>query len=198
MPALTATSDAAAIAKEVSKTKKNGADPNRVVWNVATRETFFGGNPTMRPMYCKDSFYTEVAKSMATFNLIDGRIGEEQSMDDFTDYMISSDGTIIGLHPIYGTMVLGRVDIATFDNPNGLQKVGNTLFMATVASGPASVKAPGTDGAGVIVPNALEMSNVDLADEFTNMITTQRGYQANSRVVTVSDTMIEELLSLKR
>lgn len=198
MPELTADSVASEIAKQVSKTKKAGADPNRVVWNVATRETFFGGNPTMRPMYGKDSFYTEVAKSMATFNLIDGRIGEEQSMDEFTDYMISSDGTIIGLHPIYGTMILGRVDIATFDNPNGLQKVGNTLFAATVASGPASVKAPGTDGAGVIVPNALEMSNVDLADEFTNMITTQRGYQANSRVVTVSDTMIEELLSLKR
>ena len=171
---------------------------NRVVWNVATRTAFFGGNPTMRPMHGKDSFYTEVANSMATFNLIDGRIGEEQSMDEFTDYMISADGTIIGLHPIYGTMVLGRVDIATFDNPNGLQKVGNTLFRETVASGPASVKAPGTDGAALIVPNALEMSNVDLADEFTNMITTQRGYQANSRVITVSDTMIEELLSLKR
>ena len=180
--------------------KKTGVpeEDNRLVWNVATRDKFFGGNPTVRPMYGKDSFYTEVAKSMATFNLIDGRIGQEQSMDEFTDYMISSDGTIIGLHPIYGTMVLGRVDIATFDNPNGLQKVGNTLFRETVASGPASVKAPGTDGAGVIVPNALEMSNVDLADEFTNMITTQRGYQANSRVVTVSDTMIEELLSLKR
>ena len=182
----------------ISKKDKVGADPDRVVWNVATRDKFFGGNPVVRPMYGKDSFFTQVAKSMSTFNLIDGRIGEEQSMDEFTDYMISSDGTIIGLHPIYGTMVLGRVDIATFDNPNGLQKVGNTNFRATVASGPASVKAPGTDGAGVIVPNALEMSNVDLADEFTNMITTQRGYQANSRVVTVSDTMIEELLNLKR
>ena len=189
------------VASAITVSKKTGTDANadnRVVWNVATRDKFFGGNPTMRPMYGDDSFFTKTAKSMATFNLIDGRIGEEQSMDEFTDYMISSDGTIIGLHPIYGTMVLGRVDIATFDNPNGLQKVGNTLFMATVASGPASVKAPGTDGAAVIVPNALEMSNVDLADEFTNMITTQRGYQANSRVVTVSDTMIEELLSLKR
>lgn len=182
----------------ISKRDKAGADPNRVVWNVATRDVFFGGNPMMRPMDGDDSFYTKTAKSMETFNLIDGRIGQEQSMDEFTDYMISSDGTIIGLHPIYGTMILGRVDIATFDNPNGLQKVGNTLFRATVASGPASVKSPGEDGAGVIVPNALEMSNVDLADEFTNMITTQRGYQANSRVVTVSDTMIEELLNLKR
>ena len=146
----------------------------------------------------KDSFYTETAKSLSTFNLTDGRLGEEQAMHNFTDYMIQSDGTIIGLHPVYGTMTLGRVDIATLDNPNGLEKVGGTNFRATVASGEAKLAKAGEDGAGAIVPNALEMSNVDLAEEFTNMIATQRGYQANSRVVTVSDTMIEELLSLKR
>ncbi len=168
------------------------------VWNVATRDKFFGGYPSVNPKEGDDSFYTKTAKSLSTFNLTDGRIGSEQTMDEFTDYMIGSDGVIIGLHPVYGTMVLGRVDIATFDNPNGLEKVGGTNFRATVASGPASVKKPGEDGAAMVVPNALEMSNVDLADEFTNMITTQRGYQANSRVVTVSDTMIEELLSLKR
>ncbi len=182
----------------VSKTDNTTVDPEQSVWNVAIRDKFFGGNPAVRPMYGKDSFYTKTAKTLDTFNLVDGRIGKEQSMDNFTDYMISSDGTIIGLHPIYGTMVLGRVDIATFDNPNGLEKVGGTNFRATVASGEAHVKKAGEEGAGVIVPNALEMSNVDLADEFTNMITTQRGYQANSRVITVSDTMIEELLSLKR
>ena len=185
-------------APTIFKKDATGADPDRVVWNVATREKFFGGNPTVRPTGGKDSFYTETAKNLSTFNLTDGRIGEEQTMDEFTDYMIGSDGIIIGLHPIYGTMVIGRVDIATFDNPNGLEKVAGTNFRATVASGPASVKRPGEDGAAMIVPNALEMSNVDLADEFTNMITTQRGYQANSRVITVSDTMIEELLSLKR
>ncbi|MDE6726627.1 MAG: flagellar hook-basal body complex protein [Oscillospiraceae bacterium] len=182
----------------VSKKDNTNADPDRVVWNVATRDKYFGGHPSVRPTKGKDSFYTKTAKSLSTFNLVDGRIGEDQSMDEFTDYMIGSDGVIIGLHPIYGTMVLGRVDIATFDNPNGLEKVGGTNFRETVASGPASVKRPGEDGAGAVVPNALEMSNVDLADEFTNMIATQRGYQANSRVVTVSDTMIEELLNLKR
>lgn len=180
------------------QTATGTTDPDRVVWNPAMREKYFGGTPAVRPMDGKDAFFTKTAKSLSTFNLVDGRIGKDQSMDNFTDYMISSDGTIIGLHPIYGTMVLGRVDIATFDNPNGLEKVGGTNFRATVASGEAHVKKAGEEGAGVIVPNALEMSNVDLADEFTNMITTQRGYQANSRVITVSDTMIEELLSLKR
>lgn len=174
------------------------ANPDRFVWNPATRDKFFGGTPSVNPMYGDDSFFTKTAKMLDTFNLVDGRLGKEQTMDNFTDYMISSDGTIVGLHPIYGTMILGRVDIATFDNPNGLEKVGGTNFRATVASGEAHIKKAGEEGAGAIVPNALEMSNVDLADEFTNMITTQRGYQANSRVITVSDTMIEELLSLKR
>lgn len=195
-PAPTATSLAKDI--KISKKDNNTSDPNRVVWNVATRDKFFGGNPAVKPTDGKDSFFTKTAKSLSTFNLTDGRIGEAQAMHNFTDYMIGSDGVIIGLHPIYGTMVLGRVDIATFDNPNGLEKVGGTNFRATVASGPAYLARPGEEGAGAIVPNALEMSNVDLADEFTNMITTQRGYQANSRVITVSDTMIEELLSLKR
>lgn len=183
---------------EISKTSATDPDRFETVWNVATREQFFGTNPAVNPADGDDAFFTKTAKALSTFNLTDGRIGSEQTMDEFTDYMIGSDGVIIGLHPVYGTMVLGRVDIATFDNPNGLEKVGGTNFRETVASGAASVKKPGEDGAAAIVPNALEMSNVDLAEEFTNMIATQRGYQANSRVVTVSDTMIEELLSLKR
>lgn len=182
----------------VSKKQNTSVDPNQSVWNPAIRDKFFGGTPAVRPMDGDDSFFTKTAKSLDTFNLVDGRLGKDQTMDNFTDYMISSDGSIIGLHPIYGTMVLGRVDIATFDNPNGLEKVGGTNFRETVASGPVHVKKAGEEGAGTIVPNALEMSNVDLAEEFTNMIATQRGYQANSRVITVSDTMIEELLSLKR
>lgn len=183
---------------KISKVADDDPDKFEKVWNVETRNKFFGTNPAVNPKDGDDAYFTKVAKKMDTFNLTDGRLSAEQTMDEFTDYMIGSDGVIIGLHPIYGTMVLGRVDIATFDNPNGLEKVGGTNFRATVASGPASVKTPGEDGAAAIVPNALEMSNVDLADEFTNMIATQRGYQANSRVVTVSDTMIEELLSLKR
>ena len=168
------------------------------VWNPGIREAFFGGNPQVAPKYGDDSFFTKVAKSLSTFALEDGRTGEVQSKKDFTDIQIQQDGTIIGLHPVHGFITLGRIDLATFDNENGLAKVGGTNFQATVASGPAYLGVPGTGGTGVVISGALEMSNVDLADEFTNMITTQRGYQANSRVITVSDTMIEELLSLKR
>ncbi len=119
-------------------------------------------------------------------------------MKSVTDLTIQNDGTIIGYHAVHGYMVFGRIDIALFDNPNGLAKVGGTNFAETVASGAPRLTVPGQDGAGVVLNGTLEMSNVDLADEFTNMITTQRGYQANSRVVTVSDTMLEELLNLKR
>ncbi len=170
-----------------------------VLWTPGTREAFFGGNPSITPEGGADSFFTGVAKGLdTTFALADGRTGEEQSWHNFTDVTVQQDGRIIGLHPVHGYMEIGRIDIVQFDNPTGLAKVGGTNFQETVASGPAIRSIPGEDGAGVILSGALEMSNVDLADEFTNMITTQRGYQANSRVITVSDTMLEELLSLKR
>ncbi len=170
-----------------------------VVWAPGTREEFFGGNPSITPKGGDDSFFTGIAKGLdTTFALADGRTGAEQSFKDFTDITVQQDGRIIGLHPVHGYMEIGRIDIALFDNPTGLAKVGGTNFQETVASGPAKREIPGQNGAGVVLSGSLEMSNVDLADEFTNMITTQRGYQANSRVITVSDTMLEELLSLKR
>ncbi|MGN0683033.1 MAG: flagellar hook-basal body complex protein [Oscillospiraceae bacterium] len=177
-----------------------GKDENvaGTVWNPGMREAFFGGNPAISPAGGKDSFFTGVAKGLSTFALEDGRKGEEQSFKDFTDITVQQDGRIIGLHSVHGYIEIGRIDIAQFDNPNGLAKVGGTNFQETVASGKVKLSVAGQGGAGVVLSGALEMSNVDLADEFTNMITTQRGYQANSRVITVSDTMLEELLSLKR
>lgn len=170
-----------------------------VIWTPGTRDEFFSGNPAIAPEGGEDSFFTGIAKGLDTsFALTDGRTGEDQSFKDFTDITVQQDGRIIGLHPVHGYIEIGRIDIAIFDNPTGLAKIGGTNFQETVASGPAKREVPGQGGAGVVLSGALEMSNVDLADEFTNMITTQRGYQANSRVITVSDTMLEELLSLKR
>ncbi len=167
-------------------------------WNPAMRQAFFGGNPAISPMGGEDSFFTKTAKSLSTFALSDGRTGSEQFYKDLSDVTIQTDGTIIGKHSVHGDLVLGRIDIATFDNPNGLSQVGGTMFAQTVASGEAKLCIAGSDGAGEVLAGALEMSNVDLSQEFTDMITTQRGFQANSRVITVSDTMLEELLSLKR
>lgn len=168
------------------------------IWQSVFRESFFGGNPAIKPTNGKDSFFTETAKSLETFNLENGRIGRPQSYGDLLDIVVQTDGTIVGLHAVHGYITFGRIDIATFDNVNGLAQVGGTNFKETVASGGPKLKTAGTDGAGAILSGSLEMSNVDLSQEFTDMITTQRGFQANSRVITVSDTMLEELLSLKR
>ncbi len=166
--------------------------------NAAEREALFGSNPAVSLGGGADSFYTEVAKYLTTFSLTDGRAGSEQSYKDLENVTVQQDGTIVGYHNVHGDMVLGRIDLATFDNPNGLSQVGGTMFAESVASGAAKVEIAGNNGAGEVVAGALEMSNVDLSQEFTDMITTQRGYQANSRVITTSDTMLEELLSLKR
>ncbi len=91
-----------------------------------------------------------------------------------------------------------RIDLATFDNVEGLNEIGGTNFTQTAASGEPNIKRPGDSGAGKTQANKLEMSNVNLANEFSDMIITQRGYQANARIITTSDSMLEELVNLKR
>ena len=93
---------------------------------------------------------------------------------------------------------IGQIAIAGFANDAGLENIGNNFYRETSNSGAASIGEAGTTGRGTIVPNTVEMSNVDLSTEFTDMIVTQRGFQANSRVITVSDTLLEELINLKR
>nr|MCR5776958.1 flagellar hook-basal body complex protein [Lachnospiraceae bacterium] len=95
------------------------------------------------------------------------------------------------------TKLLGQIPVATFSNAAGLSKEGDNLYASTLNSGTRTIGDP-TAGGGKLVTGQLEMSNVDLAQEFTTMITTQRGFQANSRIITVSDTLLEELTNLKR
>lgn len=123
---------------------------------------------------------------------------EPQKYSDLTSFNIGPDGVMTGQHPTLGSLTFGRIDIATFDNPPGLDEAGNTYFSETPASGKAKYCAPGFGGSGELMSSALEMSNVSLAQEFADMITTQRGFQANSRMITTSDTMLEELINLKR
>lgn len=145
-----------------------------------------------------DNFFSDLAVALSTVTLQDGRTAGEQTVADLETVMIDSDGVIYGRHAVHGLLLLGRIDLATFVNPIGLDQVGTSLWRESLASGEAEVKIAGTDGSGEIVSGALEMSNVDLAQEFSDMIITQRGYQANSRIITVSDTMLEELVNLKR
>ena len=88
--------------------------------------------------------------------------------------------------------------LATFANQQGLEKVGDTAFTATVNSGEANIDAADSGGRGTISSGRVEMSNVDLTEEFTRLILSQRGFQANTRVVTTSDQILEEVVNLKR
>ncbi len=145
-----------------------------------------------------DNFFADMATALSTVTMTGGRVAAEQFYDDLETVQIDTDGVIYGRHPVHGLLLLGRIDLATFVNPVGLDQVGISLWRESLASGEAQIKIPGTDGAGEVKSGALEMSNVDLAQEFSDMIITQRGFQANSRVITVSDTMLEELVNLKR
>ncbi|WP_346354620.1 flagellar hook protein FlgE [Azotosporobacter soli] len=109
-----------------------------------------------------------------------------------------SQGVMTGLFSNNQRKKLGQVAMATFANNNGLMKAGNNTYIESNNSGLAKVGEANSGGRGGLTPAALEMSNVDLSQEFSNMIITQRGFQANSKIITTSDTMLEELVNLKR
>lgn len=140
----------------------------------------------------------DVGLGATSFVLSGGTEGGAQTAADLTSIAIAKDGVITGVHPILGEIELGRIDLATFDNPKGLTQVGNTYFSVSANSGDPVLASPGTNGTGALASGSLETSNVDLSHEFADMITTQRGFQANSRIITVSDSMLEELINLKR
>ena len=113
---------------------------------------------------------------------------------------VQNDGKIYATYDNGTKKLLGQISVASFSNPSGLEKVGENLYTTTMNSGQFDGigKDVTSDGAGGLTTGVLEMSNVDLSAEFTEMITTQRGFQANSRIITVSDSMLEELTNLKR
>lgn len=153
-----------------------------------------------------------------TFNLNLGEVGEvtdtitqfaessstkvfEQDgypMGYLEDFRIDQSGVITGIFSNGNNRALGQLALAGFINPGGLEKAGENAFVTSNNSGEADIGRSGIAGKGKIIAGALEMSNVDLAEQFTDMIVTQRGFQANSRSITTSDQMLQELLTLKR
>ncbi len=125
-------------------------------------------------------------------------IVNEAGPNPLRSYTIGGDGVITGIYDNGDKRALFQIAMANFANPEGLEKVGDTAFRATTNSGPVQVGAPGTGRRGDLVGGSLEMSNVDLAQEFTNLIIAQRGFQATSRVITTSDQVLEELVNIKR
>jgi flagellar hook protein FlgE len=158
----------------------------------------FGTDPVSGgPLYSVD--LTDVASYSGTS---DARVfdtdGQAAGALTSVSYSVSDTGQIIGVYSNGLKEVLGQVAMATFKNVNGLEKVGDSEFRSTVNSGYAQVGTPGSAGMGSVVSGALEMSNVDLAQEFTNLVIAQRGFQANSRVITTSDEILQDLVSMKR
>jgi flagellar hook protein FlgE len=113
-------------------------------------------------------------------------------------FSLAPDGQLIGIFSNGIRETLGQVAVASFDNPPGLEKVGGSLYRSTSNSGVAGIGVAGNGGRGTMISGALEMSNVDLAQEFTNLIIAQRGFQANTKMIAVSDEMLQDLVNLKR
>lgn len=113
-------------------------------------------------------------------------------------FSIDNSGTVTGVFSNGVKQPLARIALAVFTNPAGLDKAGDTMFAVSNNSGEPNIGDAGLAGRGKINAGLLEMSNVDLSDQFTDMIVTQRGFQANSRTITTSDQMLQEVLSLKR
>lgn len=120
------------------------------------------------------------------------------AMGILQDVSIGVDGTITAQFSNGMTDTIAVIATATFVNPGGLNRVGESTFAASANSGPAVIGQPGSGDRGSLIPGALEMSNVDLAREFTNLIIAQRGFQANSRVITASDELLADLVNIRR
>ncbi|ONN26653.1 flagellar hook protein FlgE [Thermosipho affectus] len=113
-------------------------------------------------------------------------------------FSIAENGDIIGTFSNGLTDKLGKVALAIFNNPAGLLEAGNSLYTESANSGSAIIRQPGFGGSGALISGALEMSNVDLSEEFTKLIIAQRGFQANARVVTTADQILQEVVNLRR
>ena len=130
---------------------------------------------------------------------VDGKTGTGKKLGDMIGVFVDTNGKIYGSYDNGNTILLVQIAVAQFANAMGLEKVGDNCYTTTLNSGEFDcIGVDITAGGGTMSTGMLEMSNVDLSSEFTEMITTQRGFQANSRIITVSDTLLEELINLKR
>lgn len=131
---------------------------------------------------------------------VQGEGGNIEIPVDAQSISIGADGVISIINAAGTLEEIDTLSLTKFSNPDGLEKMGENLYKETLNSGVPedNTGVPGLEGRGVIVPGTLEMSNVDLSEEFTEMIVAQRGFQANTRIITTSDEILQELMSMKR
>lgn len=180
--------------------KKNGEN----LYTRAGSFTFDEGGTLTTPTGSRVQGYALDANGDPTGGLIDITLDTANATPPvpngvaMTSFTIGSDGKLRGVFNDNVQRDLAQVALATFNNPMGLEKVGETSFRESANSGNPQLGIPGEGMRGDIVGGAVEMSNVDLAAEFTNLILAQRGFQASSRVITTSDQVLEELVNIKR
>jgi flagellar hook protein FlgE len=130
-------------------------------------------------------------------NTMEARFSDGGAIGSLVGYTIGDDGTVAGQFSNGKNATLARVATAVFASPGALLQKGDGNFIATIQTGRPLIGDPGSGSRGLLAAGTLEMSNVDLAKEFTNLIIAQRGFQANSRVITASDEMLSDLVNLK-
>jgi flagellar hook protein FlgE len=186
------------------KFKSIGNEPKSVTLNLNSLTNGFNTNGNFSNInvdFTQCLNYNNSGKSTigADAGAVDGTTGKGRKLGAMTGIYIDTNGRIYGTYDNGNTELLGQIAVAQFSNASGLEKVGESCYRTTLNSGEfdgigVEISADGSS----MTTGELEMSNVDLSSEFTSMITTQRGFQANSRVITTSDTLLEELVNLKR
>ncbi len=176
----------------------NGAAPADVVINMGTNQWANGAN--------QNTFTWDIVNPDGTFNLTgfstpsatSSTIQDGIGAAPIDSLVVDNDGILQGLLTNGQSVQIAQLALAKFNNPTGLLRAGNNLFGETVGSGQPSVGVANTGGRGSIVGGTIELSNVDIAEEFVKLITAQRGYQASSRIITTSDEVTLEAINLKR
>ncbi len=175
--ALTSGGDANTVSFDFSQ----GANPGQAI-DIVFGSGSGGGTTTQYPIASTTNFQTQDGYPPGVLESV----------------TVSAEGVVSGNYSNGQILNLYQITLANFNNANGLKKEGGNLYSETIESGVAYTNAPGEGGLGKISSNSLEQSNVDLATEFVKLIIAQRGYQANSKVITTTDEVLEELINIKR
>ena len=175
-----------------------GTDPNGSTGTASL--TFSGGVQTSAGTMTIGGIAVDMSKLTGFAGLTTVAVSNQngRAAGTLKSYTLSKDGTLVGSFSNGASQAIGRVVLATFSNPGGLEKAGSSGYKSTFNSGNATIGTPGSGSLGSLQSGALEMSNVDLSQEFTNLIVAQRGFQANARIITTSDEVLQELTNLKR
>ncbi|MHC5798033.1 flagellar hook protein FlgE [Lacisediminihabitans sp. FW035] len=175
-----------------------GTDPNGATGTASL--TFAAGVQTSAGTMTIGGIAVDMSKLTGFAGLTTVSVSNQdgRAAGTLKSYTMSKDGTLVGSFSNGASQAIARIVLATFSNPGGLEKAGSSGYKATFNSGNAEIGTPGSGSLGSLQAGALEMSNVDLSQEFTNLIVAQRGFQANARIITTSDEVLQELTNLKR